>query len=541
MSDRLKGKRAVVTAAAAGIGRACAIAFAREGATVIATDINESGIATLGKEGVAETARLDVRSTAEVDAFAKRIGKIDILLNAAGFVHHGTILDCSEEDWDFSFDLNVKSMHRTIKAFLPAMLAGGGGSIVNISSCAALRPPANRYVYSASKAAVSLLTRAVALDFITQGIRCNSICPGTVETPSMLDRAAAVGPDGRRDVRRPPEDGPAGHRRGNRRHGGLSCERRKRVHHRRRPRRRWRLHALTSTQSKASRMNKIDLNGRCAVVTGGAQGFGRAIAERFVASGAKVAIWDHDLPFAEKTAKEIGAAVSAFKVDVSDLAAVEKTRDATLKAFGKIDILVNNAGIAGVNKTVWETDLDEWRKVLRINLDGPFICCKAVVPAMLAQKYGRIVNIASIAGKEGNPNAAHYSASKAGLIALTKSLGKELAAARHPRQRGDAGGGEDRDLRPADAAAHRLHAVEDSEGAFRAGRGTRGDGRLAGVGGLRVLDRRGVRHFRRPGDILGIDRAEKSVGIARRRRACWMRTGAVVRLSLQIDKRLRRS
>ena len=106
-------------------------------------------------------------------------------------------MDCSEEDWDFSFDLNVKSMHRTIKAFLPAMLAGGGGSIVNISSCAALRPPANRYVYSASKAAVSLLTRAIALDFITQGIRCNSICPGTVETPSMLDRAAAAGPDGR--------------------------------------------------------------------------------------------------------------------------------------------------------------------------------------------------------------------------------------------------------------------------------------------------------------------------------------------------------
>ncbi|GIQ76702.1 SDR family oxidoreductase [Bradyrhizobium sp. RD5-C2] len=196
MSNRLKGKRAVVTAAAAGIGRACAIAFAREGATVIATDINESGIATLGKDGIAETARLDVRSTAEVNAFAKRVGKIDILLNAAGFVHHGTILECSDEDFDFSFDLNVKSMHRTIKAFLPAMLASGG-SIVNISSCAALRPPANRYVYSASKAAVSLLTRAVALDFITQGIRCNSICPGTVETPSMLDRAAAAGPDGR--------------------------------------------------------------------------------------------------------------------------------------------------------------------------------------------------------------------------------------------------------------------------------------------------------------------------------------------------------
>jgi NAD(P)-dependent dehydrogenase (short-subunit alcohol dehydrogenase family) len=174
-------------------------------------------------------------------------------------------------------------------------------------------------------------------------------------------------------------------------------------------------------------MNKIDLNGRCAVVTGGAQGFGKAITERFVASGAKVAIWDHDIAFAEKTAKAIGAEVIAIGVDVSDLAAVEKARDATLKAFGKIDILVNNAGITGNNKPVWDIDLDDWRKVMRVNLDGPFICCKAIVPGMVKQNYGRIVNIASIAGKEGNPNASHYSASKAGLIALTKSLGKELA------------------------------------------------------------------------------------------------------------------
>jgi NAD(P)-dependent dehydrogenase (short-subunit alcohol dehydrogenase family) len=174
-------------------------------------------------------------------------------------------------------------------------------------------------------------------------------------------------------------------------------------------------------------MNKIDLNNRCAVVTGGAQGFGRAITERFVASGARVAIWDHDLPLAEKTAKEIGDAVTAFKVDVSDLAAVEKTRDATLKALGKIDILVNNAGIAGVNKTVWDTDLDEWRKVLRINLDGPFICCKAIAPVMISRGYGRIVNIASIMGHISFPQRTAYSASKAGLIGFTKSLALELA------------------------------------------------------------------------------------------------------------------
>jgi 2-dehydro-3-deoxy-L-rhamnonate dehydrogenase (NAD+) len=174
-------------------------------------------------------------------------------------------------------------------------------------------------------------------------------------------------------------------------------------------------------------MNQIDLSNRCAVVTGGAQGFGRAITERFVTSGAKVAIWDHDLPLAQTTAKAIGNAVVALGVDVADPAAVEQGRDATLQAFGRIDILVNNAGITGRNGTVWETDLSDWQRVMRINLEGPFICCKTVVPTMLAQNYGRIVNIASIAGKEGNPNAAHYSASKAGLIALTKSLGKELA------------------------------------------------------------------------------------------------------------------
>ncbi len=151
--------------------------------------------------------------------------------------------------------------------------------------------------------------------------------------------------------------------------------------------------------------NAIDLKGRVGAVTGGAQGIGKAAAERFVASGAKVAIWDMDLALAEKTAQALGGAAKAYKVDVTDIASVEAARDATLKDFGRIDILVNNAGIAGANATVWETSLEEWRKVMRINLDGPFICCKAVVPVMIRQDYGRIVNIASIAGKEGNPNA----------------------------------------------------------------------------------------------------------------------------------------
>ena len=198
MSDRLKGKRAFVTAAAAGIGRASAIAFAREGASVFATDIDEKGLADLAKDGIKDVARLDARDTAAVAAIAKRAGAIDILMNAAGFVHHGTVLDCSDEDWDFSFDLNVKSMHRTIRAFLPGMLERGHGSIVNISSAAGVFKAApNRYVYGATKAAVAALTRAVAADFITKGIRCNCICPGTIETPSMLNRAAAAGPGGR--------------------------------------------------------------------------------------------------------------------------------------------------------------------------------------------------------------------------------------------------------------------------------------------------------------------------------------------------------
>jgi 2-dehydro-3-deoxy-L-rhamnonate dehydrogenase (NAD+) len=174
--------------------------------------------------------------------------------------------------------------------------------------------------------------------------------------------------------------------------------------------------------------NVIDMKNRIAVVTGGAQGIGRATTERFIASGAKVAIWDLDAATAEKTANAVGNGTIAVKTDVTDLASIEKAREATLKAFGRLDILVNNAGIAGVNASTWDTTVEEWRKVMRINLDGPFLCCKAVAPVMIKQNYGRIVNIASIAGKEGNPNAAHYSASKAGVIALTKSLGKELAS-----------------------------------------------------------------------------------------------------------------
>jgi 2-keto-3-deoxy-L-fuconate dehydrogenase len=192
MTGRLSGKTAFCTASGAGIGRATAIAFAREGARVVATDIDTAALEALKKEGIAATHRLDVRDTAAVSALAKEVGAVDILFNAAGFVAHGTVLDCSEGDWDFSFDLNVKSMHRTISAFLPLMLAKGGGSIVNIASAAgAPRGVINRYVYGATKAAVIGLTKSVAADFIRKGIRCNAICPGTVQSPSLDSRIAA--------------------------------------------------------------------------------------------------------------------------------------------------------------------------------------------------------------------------------------------------------------------------------------------------------------------------------------------------------------
>ncbi len=175
--------------------------------------------------------------------------------------------------------------------------------------------------------------------------------------------------------------------------------------------------------------NKIDLSGRFAAVTGGAQGIGRAIVERFLDSGAAVAVWDRDAALAGKTAKELEkrGKVIAVAVDVTNFKDVERARDETVKAFGRIDILVNNAGVAGQNITTWEYPVEEWRRVMSINLDSQFYCCKAVTPGMIAQNYGRIVNIASIAGKEGNPNAPAYSASKAGVIALTKSLAKETA------------------------------------------------------------------------------------------------------------------
>lgn len=174
-------------------------------------------------------------------------------------------------------------------------------------------------------------------------------------------------------------------------------------------------------------MNTIDLHHRVAIVTGGARGIGRAIAERLAASGARISLWDVDADALARTSGEMSGPIHTAVVDLADPDSVAAATETTIADLGKVDILVNNAGITGGNAKTWEIDPADWQRVMAVNLNGPFHCCRSVVPHLLRNGYGRIVNIASIAGKEGNPNAAHYSASKAGVIALTKSLGKELA------------------------------------------------------------------------------------------------------------------
>jgi 2-keto-3-deoxy-L-fuconate dehydrogenase len=226
MTGRLTGKTAVVTAAGQGIGRATAQAFARAGARVIATDLRLEQLATL--EGC-DTRRLDATDAAAIGALAREVGIADILFNCAGFVHAGNILACNEQDWDFSFDLNVRSMYHMIRAFLPGMLAQQSGSIINMASIASsVRAVPNRFVYSTTKAAVIGLTKSVAADFVTSGVRCNAICPGTVESPSLMQRIEAQATESGQGA------------------GAVPGLRRIQLHHRRRPRDRRRLVQLTN-------------------------------------------------------------------------------------------------------------------------------------------------------------------------------------------------------------------------------------------------------------------------------------------------------
>ncbi len=191
MAGRLAGKTAFITAAAQGIGRATALAYAAEGARVIATDLNEAKLAELTGHGIA-THRLDVTDAADIARVAGSVGPVHVLFNCAGFVHQGSVLDATEAEWDFAFALNVRSMFHTLRAFLPGMIAGGGGSVINMSSGASsIKGAPNRFIYGTTKAAVIGLTKSVAADYVKQGVRCNAICPGTVQTPSLDDRIAA--------------------------------------------------------------------------------------------------------------------------------------------------------------------------------------------------------------------------------------------------------------------------------------------------------------------------------------------------------------
>ncbi len=191
MTNRLAGKTAFVTAAAQGIGRATALAFAAEGAHVIATDLNEAKLGEIAGDRI-RTHRLDATDPADIIAAAKQAGRVDVLFNCAGFVHQGTVLDATEAEWEFAFTLNVRSMFRTIRAFLPGMLNEGGGSIINMSSAASsIKGAPNRCIYGTTKAAVIGLTKSVAADTVARGVRCNAICPGTIQTPSLDDRIAA--------------------------------------------------------------------------------------------------------------------------------------------------------------------------------------------------------------------------------------------------------------------------------------------------------------------------------------------------------------
>ncbi len=259
MTDRLKGKVALVTAAGQGIGRAIAEAFIREGAGVIATDLAADKLKGLNAR---KACKLDVLALADIEALAREVrsefGRLDIVVNCAGYVHQGTIFDCSDRDWDFSFDLNVKSMHRIIKTFLPLMLENKAGSIVNISSAvSSIRGVPSRYVYGATKAAVIGLTKAVAADFIKQGIRCNAICPGTIESPSLDERIAVLSQETGRSIEQVQQDfvvaaadGPARHPRRGRGARPLSRQRRGKLHYRPAASRRWRHGAVRGDRGR---------------------------------------------------------------------------------------------------------------------------------------------------------------------------------------------------------------------------------------------------------------------------------------------------
>ena len=426
----LAGKTALITAAAQGIGRATVEAFAGAGARVIATDIDAGKLAELAGVSV-ETHRLDVLDDAAVASLIGGLGQIDVLFNCAGVVHNGSLLESTDADLDFAFNLNVKAMVRTIRAVLPGMLARGDGSIINMASVASsVKGVPNRFVYTATKAAVVGLTKSVAADYVAQGIRCNAICPGTVDSPSLQGRLRDTGDyeAARGGLHLPPAD------RAYRQAGG-DCGTRAlsgngHLYDGPDPRHRRRLGELTPVATKGgdemSQAQAGVLAGKVAAVTGAASGIGLECARAFLAEGARVVLIDMAEERLRALCAELGPQATPLVVNLTDPASVATMMPRILEAAGQLDIFHANAG-SYVGGDIVDGDPDAWDRMLNLNVNAVFRCVHAVLPHMIERKTGDIIVTSSVAGFVPVVWEPIYTASKHAVQAFIHSVRRQIS------------------------------------------------------------------------------------------------------------------